>query len=607
MANNSVVLSSLDFDGIKQNFIKYLQTNTAFKDYNFDSSNINQLLSIFSYNSYLNAFFLNMVASEMFLDSAQLRDSIVSHSKELNYVPRSYKSAKSSVSFNLNVNGITSPLTIPQGTTFSGTNANGTYYFVTDETTNILFSGNVVNVSNLSIYEGSYVTDSFIMDYSNTNQQFLISNPNVDTDSLIVTVTENNQNTFFTKASTLFGLDSTSNVFFLQAAQNQQYEIIFGDNLFGRIPDNFSTIILSYRTCNGSDSNGITNFNLVQDIGTINGGQAFVNSGITVVSNSAGGSNAESVESIRFAAPRYFAAQQRAVASDDYSSLVLDNFGGNINDVSVYGGELLTPKKYGTTAICLKPVTGSIAPDYVKAEILNYLKNYICLPNKVEITDPDYVYLKVTTNVKYDITVTQNSPSEIASQIQNVIQNYNLNSLNRFNSNFYFSRFSALIDNSDQSIISNDTSFIMEKRISPLLNYASSFSLYYNNTIDSEHKDLAVGYNSNTPYYDEPSITSTPFTYVDSNGVSWVNSYIRDNNFGILCVYATINGVFYIINPNIGTVDYENGIIQLNNFVTSYYDEYIAIYANPAYNDVLVSQDKIVTIDPNDVTITVSS
>jgi len=597
-ANNSVSLTSLDFDTLKAQFQQYLTNQTIFKDYNFAGSNINVLLDILSYNTYLNAFYLNMVASEMFLDSAQKLNSVVSHAKELNYIPKSAKSAEANIAFTVTTSN-SSTLTIPKGTTFTGQNSNGQFVFTTAINQNFTSSNNLFNIQNLQIFEGSYFNDVFVIDYTQGNtQSFVLSNPGIDTDSLTVTVIESGVNTAFTQAETLLGLQSNSNIYFLQPAQNGQYEVVFGDNLFGRIPNNLATVVANYRVTAGDAAQGISSFLITQSLA--NG----VISAITTLANSSGGSASEDIETIRKNAPRYFATQQRAVASDDYSSLIFSQFGGQISDVSVYGGELLNPKQYGTVAICLKPQGATVAPDYVKAEISNYLGNYISLPTKITITDPDYTYIAISANVQYNSTSTTKSADEIKGIVVNAIQTYSNNNLQLFNADFRYSRFSAAIDAADPSITSNETSLLIAKRWSPLLNYSSSVVLDFNNPAEVESRKSAQGYVAGAPFYDEPQVTSSPFTYVNAKGVQWPVSYIRDDNFGKLVVYTTINNVFTIIDY-IGTVDYTTGLVSISNLTTSSYDQYISIYMNPQNNDILVNRDKILQIDPADVTVSI--
>jgi hypothetical protein len=596
MANTSVTLTSLDFDTLKQSFQNYLTSQSAFKDYNFTGSNMNVLLDVMSYNSYLNAFYLNMVASEMFLDSAQKYDSIVSHAKELNYVPRSNQSAVANVSFTFTSLAGPPTFTVPKGAQFSGQNSNGSFLFTTNIAQNYNSLSSTFSVNNLRIYEGFYIDDVFVMDYTIDSQKFILSNPKIDTDSLTVTVIESGANTIFTRVDTLYNLSNTSNVYFLQGAQNNQYEIVFGDGILGRVPDNLATIVANYRVTNGSDAQGVSSFQLVQNL---NG----TPSNITTISASTGGANAESVESVRKSAPRYFATQQRAVASDDYSSLVLAKFGGQIADVSVYGGETAEPKQYGRVIVTLKPAGGTIAADYVKNSVSNYLSSYISLPTRVIIADPEYIYVGVNSVVQYNVTATTKTSSEIVLAIRNNISAFSTATLEQFNSDFRYSKFTAAIDNSNESITSNDTDITLIKRIAPLLNYSTSFTLYFNNPASQESTG-SYSYTPTTKFYDEPVITSSAFTYVDSNDKKWPLSYIRDDNFGNLVVYTTVNGVFTVLTT-LGTVDYATGYVNIKDLKVSSYSNHISIYMKPENKDILANKNKIILIDLNDVNVSV--
>ena len=601
-ANSSLSLTSLDFDTLKSSFTTFLKAQTIFKDYDYTGSNINVLLDVLAYNSYLNSFYLNMVFTEMFMDSAQNLNSVISHAKELNYVPISAKSSVANLNFSIITNGISSPLTIPKGALFSGKNSNGTYTFTTNESYNFVSSNNIFN-ANISVYEGTYTTDIFIIDYSQNNQQFILSNENIDTDSLTVVATENGSNNIFSVATTLYGLNSNSNVYFIQSAQNGKYEILFGDNLFGRIPINASLISVSYRISSGSDTNNIASFSLFQNLGLINGGQASVPS-INVIANSSGGSNSQSIESIRFYAPRYFAAQERAVAGDDYASLILSRFSGQIADVSVYGGELLNPKKYGSTAVSLLPTSGTITPNYVKNEIINYLTPLITLPNKVILTDPDYFYMSVTSNVVYISTDTTLSSSDIKTEVLNSMIEYFSNN-DTFSSNFRYSKFGSVIDNTDLSIDSNDTDVLMIKRLNPIANISSSYTINYNNPISLisyTYPLLSLPVSEN-----KPSVFSTTFTYFASSGSLYPNAIIRDDNYGNLVIFNQLNGIVSVVNNNIGSVNYTTGLIQINNLrVTDFSGDYISLYILPKNKDILVSQNQILKLDPNDVYIDVT-
>jgi hypothetical protein len=273
MANSSLSLTSLDFDGVKNNLKTYLKSQSTFKDYDFEGSNMNVLLDILSYNTYMNAFYLNMTAAEGFLDSAQMRSSVVSHAKELNYTPKSAKSAKAVVNISINVSaGDTNIIEIPKGTQFSGSNPKGSFVFTTDQTHTLSSKSNIFTLDNLELYEGTYINETFVVDNSIRNQRFILSNKNIDTNSIVVKVYENNglNTNDFLEAKNLYGLRNTSRIYFLQATLDGYYEVVFGDGTFGVIPQNNCTILVTYRITYGSAGNGVKSFRIDKDLGAFN-------------------------------------------------------------------------------------------------------------------------------------------------------------------------------------------------------------------------------------------------------------------------------------------------------------------------------------------------
>ncbi len=597
MANSSLNLSSLDFDTLKSNFKEFLKTQSAFKDYNFDGSNINVLLDVMSYNSFLNSFYLNMVASEMFLDSAQKIDSVISHAKELNYIPRSAHCAVANITFTVETTGLTSnKLTLPKGTRFTGYNSNGSYTFVTDLSQTFVSSNNTYLVDNIQVNEGTYFSDSFVVDYDIENQKFTLSNENVDTSSLSVYVAENGSNTEYTYASTLFGLNDVSTVYFIQAVEGGKYEIKFGDGLFGKKPINGASINVDYIVTNGSDGNGVENFVLSDNLGPGNGGEATV-SDITVITSSIQGANQESIENIRFNAPRYYATQQRAVSVDDYYSLVRAEFGGAVDDVIIYGGQDLEPKLYGRVIVSIKPTASITASSLLKNDIINYLQDYIALPNRIIVTDPEYFYIDVTTTVQFNSKLTTKYSTEIKSMILDGIINFSKDHLEKFGNDFRYSRFVTHIDSLDQSITSNDTRVKIVKRLTPKLLFATSFDIRFNNGAEQE------GYYNGVAYPDERVLGSTSFSYVDEDDNIYPNCYLEDDAVGNVIVYTYLKGVRTVLKADIGTIDYNTGMVTISNLKTADYDGYIELSLTTKNKDIIASKNVVLLIDPVDVNI----
>ena len=597
MANSSISLVSLDFDDLKNSLKTFLQSQSQFTDYNFDGSSISVLLDLLSYNSYLNAFYLNMVMSESFLDSAQLRGSVVSRAKELNYTPRSYKSSKATVSLQLNQGGLTS-LTIPSGTQFNGENANASYTFTTNNSVVVYPSGGYFT-ANLDIYEGTYVNDVYVVDNTIQNQRFILSNQNVDTDTIIVLATENSGQTIttFTQALSLYGLNSTSNVYFLQAVNDSSYELVFGDGVFGRAPLNGAIIGATYRVSNGTDADGSTNFNMI-DVLPVSGT-------VTTISASSGSANAESIDSIRYNAPRQYQTQERAITAADFKSLVLSNY-TNVKACHVFGGETVSGSiDYGKVYISPLSYSGSTLSLSEKADIVNFLLQRCTVGITPTIVDPDFLYLQVNTTVKYDPNSTVLASSDINQTVADAINSYNSTYLEDFDTTFSFSRFEQAINNSDPSIFSNQTTVTLKKIASPMLNTPVYISINYRNSINpatvSSSKFLSIG---REYYFTDYNPNNNTFTIQQSvNGSTVINStntiYLVD-----------ITNPQYPVYTNYGTVDYITGAISVNQITISdfYNSPGIIFYATPVNQDVTSSQNDVIEIDiAEGTTITVTT
>lgn len=602
-ANTSTNLVSLDFATYKASLKSYLQNNPLFRDYDYEGSNISLLLDLLAYNTFQNAFYLNMVMSESFLDSAQLRSSIVSHAKDLNYLPTSARSAKASVTVDFTASGENQPYLIPKGSPFSVLIKTNEYTFTTPE--NILCSsGNTSFSFTTDIYEGLYVTDSYVMSASNEIQRFRITNQTVDTSSISVTVYEDGSELgdSYQATDTLLGLEPTSKVFFVQATHDGYYEILFGDNIFGRKPKAQSLIAIQYRTTVGFAANGAKKFDCGFD--PTGAGQLLSTPVTTLISQAADGSDKQSSESIRTLAPRYFATQQRAVASDDYSSLILAKFPGQVDDVIVFGGETLNPRQYGRVVVGLKPKSGIIAPNFLKEEVISTMLKYVSIPTRVIIMDPEYFYLKIDSTVQYDKTATTKQPSEITGIIRTAINDFGTDNLERFGRDFRYSRFVSAIDNADESIVSNDTKTWMLKRLTPKLLYSTDYSIDFGNAlcIEAAHAGQPI---TQAKFEDTPSVYSTAFSYVDlANETTYPNSYLLDDNQGNLAVYTYVSGVFTVINDSIGTVNYETGEITITNLIVADYDNHISLCAKMRNKDVIINKQNLLFIELEDVSVT---
>lgn len=587
-ANSSIILTNIDFDTHKNTLKQYLKSQDRFKDYDFDGSNINVLLDILSYNTFHNAFYLNMIGNEMFMDTAQLRDSVVSHAKELNYTPRSFKSAEANVNITI-LSSDTSKrsIAISRGTTFTSPFMNRNYTFSTNE--NIVLTDYTINAnntitflgSNITLYEGYYVTDTFTYT-ADRSQRFVLTNKNVDISSLIVTVIEDVGNTVLThtRAQSLFNLNSESRVYFLQACENDQYEILVGDGVSGRRPKDNSIISVEYRISNGQLPNGCKTFNADS---TIDGETRIIVSTNTPAQS---GSVSEDIESIKYNAPRHFTTQERAVTTEDYENILKQNF-PEINTVSAYGGEDLDPPQFGKVFVAVDLVDVDGVPAAKKDEYYRFLKPRSPVSIDPVFVNPEYLYISVNSTVKYNINTTKLTQDDIKTLVSTAIVNYAQANLNDFNRVFRYSKVVQAIDNSQSAIISNETTVRAIKVITPTLGINTTFDVKFLIPLDTSLSVAAGGY----------TIQSSKFIYNNQRAT------LRDNGAGSLDIISVRNGQ---IITSIGTVNYETGLLQLSNFNVSQYDGAgIKIYAIPRNKDIQTINNVILNIIEEDIDLTI--
>lgn len=586
-ANSSIILSNIDFDTHKNTLKQYLKSQTRFQDYDFEGSNMNVLLDVLSYNTFHNMFYLNMVGSEMFLDTAQIRDSVVSHAKELNYTPRSFKSAEANVNITITSNDLAKrSIAIPRGTTFTSRFNNRNFTFsvgesvvVTDYTINpnstISFLG-----SDITLYEGYFVNDSFTFT-ADPNQRFILTNRNCDISSVAVTIIEDVGATVltYTRATSLFNIDSNSKVFFIQPCENDSYEIVFGDGVTGRAPKDNSVISVEYRISNGQLPNGCNTF---RSDSTIDGESA-----ITVTTNSAAaqGSVSESIDEIKYNAPRHFTTQERAVTTEDYENLLKLNF-SEVNAVSAYGGEDLDPPQYGKVfvAVDLKEVDG--IPEVKKDQYYRFLKPRSPVSIDPVFVDPDYTYIGLTSTVKYNINITKLSSEDVRTLVTAAITRYAATNLNNFNRVFRYSNAVEAIDNAQAAIISNETFVKVIKIITPELGVGNTIDVNFQTPLDTTQSVVKGGY----------SITSSRFTYKGERAT------LQDDGLGTVNIVSVGGNVI----TNIGTVNYDTGLVQLSNFnITAYEGAGIKVKAEPRNRDISVINNNIINIVEDDIVLTI--
>ncbi len=482
---NSLIVTDLDFDTIKQNLKTFLQQQSEFTDYDFEGSGLSILLDILAYNTHYQAYYLNMIANEAFMDTALLRDSVVSHAKTLGYLPYSRKAARATINFTVNTASSTAAtLTIPKGFRFLSEEIDGVSYgFVTLSELTATKANNDFTFLSLPIHEGQLVTYTYVHSEStNPKQVYTLPDTNIDTSSIAVTVQPYSQNTdSFVYALQTDSSNTTpqSEVFYLQEGRNEQYQIYFGNNVIGKKLPNGASIIIQYLVTNGENANKANNFvatdTLSDSLG--NSQSDFI---IDPVSAAAGGAERESVDEIKFSAPLQYTTQNRLVTTKDYESYIKKNYPA-IESLSVWGGEDEVPRVYGKVFISLKPKDNYYISETEKQRIIDEIINpKAVISVSAEIRDPDYLYILLNNTVNYDSKKTTLTETQLSTQIRNVILNYKQSNLNKFNAIFSLSKAQDQVDNVDNNaIVGTETVIKLQKRVTPELNTSSNYTVIF--------------------------------------------------------------------------------------------------------------------------------
>lgn len=591
-ANSSISLTQLDFTEYKNSLKAYLREQNEFKDYDFDGSNLSVLLDILAYNTYQNAFYLNMVSNEMFLDSAKLRDSVISHAKELNYLPRSFTSAKATIQLRITpTDANKNSIVIPKGTSFITRVDDFSYSFNTNENLVVTNKVNGTFVSeSIILYEGNYLSDTYVVNYNNP-LIYKINNRNVDISSVAVTVLEDNGSVTqeYARATSLFGHNKSSRVFFLQPGIGDSYEVVFGDGVVGRKPKNNAIVIIEYRVSNGELPNGANRF--------INSGRIDNEANVAVITltSAQDGAVAEDLNSIKYNAPRAFTTQERAVTAEDYENLLKANF-PEINAVTAYGGEDATPPQFGRIFVSVDLTDVDGLPKIKEDEYRRFLRSRSSVAMEPLFVTPDYTYLKIDSLVKYNINRTGQNPEDLRAFVIDAILNFANANLNSFSRTFRYSKLVQAIDATDASIISNDTTVNLVKYLTPDLGVPLNLTIDFKSPLTQEIPLLGDEH----PIIDVHGITSTPFTYT---GIQ--NCVLEDNGDGIVRIVTPV-GANHKKIVDVGTVDYSTGVVRLTNFtVQNYVGTSLKIYAEPGFRDITAIQNVILNIIESDVNITI--
>ena len=596
MASNKLEVSDFDFDNIKANLKTFLRSQSEFQDYDFEGSGFSILLDTLAYNTHYLGFNANMLANEMYLDSADIRKNIVSLAKMLGYTPSSVRAPEANIDI-LVGDGTGSSITMTKGTAFTTTVDGTTFQFINNADIVTTPVNGVYRFSDVDIYEGTLVTFRYTVDTTDTDQKFIIPSSLADTSTLVVKVqTSSNDTTTntYTLATGLATVQSTSKVYFLQEVEDGKFEIYFGDGVIGSALTNGNIIILEYIVTNVEAANGASTFTAST---TISG---FSNLTITTNSNAQGGTAAESKESVRFNAPLQYSAQNRAVTTSDYESLVQSLY-PNALSVSAWGGEDDETPIYGTVVIAIKAASGSTLTTATKQSIVTQLKKYNVASVRPVIVDPETTFILITSNVKYDEKLTTKTATTLKSDITSVLSNFNDNTLQKFDGVFRYSKVTSLIDDADTSIISNITTIKIRKEFTPTLNSSTRYDIYFRNALYNP----VSGYNS----VNGGILESTGFKI---SGDTTNVFFLDDDGAGNIRRFRLVGSVRTYANNTQGTINYTTGQITLTSLSVSSIENIrgsastvIELTVTPKSNDIVPVRDQILEIDTANSLITV--
>ena len=597
MASNKLNVSDFDFDNIKSNLKTFLQAQSEFQDYNFEGSGFNILLDTLAYNTHYLGFNANMLANEMYLDSADIRKNIVSLAKMLGYTPSSVRSPTATIDLTIS-DGTGATISVPKGTSFTSTVDGTTYQFVTNSATTITPTDGVYKAENLKIYEGTNTTFKYTVDTTDPDQRFIIPSNLADTSTLLVKVQTSLSDTTtqtYTLANGLSEITSTTKVYFLQETEDGKFEVTFGDGIMGQNLTTGNIVIFEYIVTNVDAANGASSFTATTSI------SGFSNLSIVVKSNASGGVTAESKESVRYNAPLQYSTQNRAVTTSDYETLTKTIY-PNAQAISAWGGEDEETPVYGVVKIAIKAASGSTLTEQTKADIVTQLKKYNVASVRPEIIDPETTSIIITSNVKYDQRLTTKDSSTLKSEILTTLTNYNTNTLSTFDGAFRFSKVVGLIDDTDTSIVSNISTLKIRKEFTPSLGSSAAYNIYFRNALYNPHS----GHNSS----EGGILVSSGFKVSGSNSVF----FLDDDGQGNVRRYSLSGSVRVYANETQGTINYTTGQITLNSLdiasienIDGAASTVIQLTVIPNSNDIVPVRNQIVEIDVSKAVITVES
>ena len=588
---------NLDFDQIKSSIRDYLRANTNFTDYDFEGSNLSIIIDALAYNTYTTAYNTNMAANECFLDSATLRENVVALARNIGYVPRSRRSARAKVSFIVSGLLETSTLTLNSGIICNGAGENTNYIFCIPEDITVPVTNGVAEFNNVEIYEGVFITQSFTVDTSLFNQKFVLDNSFIDTSTIKVKVKSSSTATSsvtYQQIDNIIGITSTSASYLLQEIEDERYELIFGDNVIAKKLSNSNVVTVSYIVTDGREGNGASEFSFVGNITNQDGGS--INPSliglVSTEEKSRDGDEIESISSIKYYAPRIYSSQYRAVTSSDYES-VLGYIYPNVESVTAFGGEEMSPPRFGKVFISVKPRNGDFLSDETKRELVQRLKSYAVAGIVPEFIDLKYLYVELQTSPYYNPSL-NDDPNNLKTGVSNALTQYSRSiDVNKFGGRFKYSKAVSLIDSIDSSITSNITLVQIRRNLKAVTGQFAQYEVCYGNRFHTQESSY--------------NVVSTGFTIEGVTGVVYLADEVINREKGRIFFFTyTEGGTPNIVKKNAGTVDYMTGevlIDTVNILSTVIANNVVEIQAIPHSNDIVGLRDLYVKFDMTNTTI----
>ena len=583
-------VNNLDFADIKTALKEYMRDQTEFTDYDFEGSAISNLLDVLAYNTYYTAFNTNMVVNELFLDSASLRDNVVSLAKQLGYSPKSVTAPKAAIDLDISFGG-TAPaaVTIKAGSGFV-TNFDGSLYrFILKEDNKVSVANGVASFTDIEVYEGSFIKTTTEVS-SDSSQKFKISNSGVDTNTINIKVFESSSSTIFTEfkpADNILDIGADDSVYFINESEDEDYEIFFGDGVLGKALISGQVVQMSYIITNGPTTNGAKTFTfngLMEDENGISITVPFSVSNISTTSIASGGADIESVDKIKYNAPKLYGSQNRAVTTNDYKAIVRNLYPA-VSDIIVFGGEDQEPPAYGKVFLSVKPTEAAALSAFTKNQLKNDLKKYSVASIRPEIVDPSILHLELSSDIYYNGVKTNLLPTEIVSKVSTAVTDYlKTSGTEKFNGKFRYSKFISVIDNADRAINSNDTDIIMRKDFIAQINSSSYYEVCYQNPFKKDCDNSVVSSTGMTTF-EFPNYTS----------------YLEDRD-GKLVLYRldSITNEKILLDDSVGIVDYDKGEIMITDFTIlkgTFSDNRIELRVKPANKDIEVKREAYLDVD----------